>query len=148
MKPSSAKAKGKLLENYVADLIKSKGLDSKAHRDGASGAGNREKADISTSLTILGRQAMFECKNQKTIKMVEWWKQVDNECKSGGEPLLVTKYDREPLEASKITLYLETFLDLVVRASEPKSQENASKELKWHLEQIKRDAQKTLKLLK
>jgi hypothetical protein len=147
VKPQSAKAKGKLLENWVADQIKAKGLDNKAHRDGASGAGNREKADISTSLLILGRQAMFECKNQKTVKLVEWWKQTEEHCKSGGEPLLITKYDREPLEATKITLYFDTFLDLIKKAKEPPKIDNASRELRWHLERLKQDCKKTIDLL-
>lgn len=147
MKPSSAKQKGKLLENWVADQIKLKGLDHKAHRDGASGAGNREKADISTSLMILGRQCMFECKNQKSINFPQWWKQTEEHCKSGGEPLLITKYDKEPLEAAKITLYLDTFLDLLKKAQEPKTQFNANRELVWHLERVKQDAHKTIKLL-
>jgi hypothetical protein len=146
MLPKSAKQKGKVLENYVADQIRSKGIDSKAHRDGASGAGNREKADISTSMSILGRQAMIECKNQKAMKFQEWWKQLEQYVHDG-EPILAFKFDREGLEATKVVIYLDTFLDLVKRASEPKSQANANRELRWHLEQVKRDAQKTIKML-
>lgn len=146
MKSQSAKQKGKLLENYVADQIKVKGLDNKAHRDGASGSGNREKADISTSMTVLGRQAMFECKNQKTMKFNEWWRQLES-YSHDGEPILAFKFDRESLEATKVVIYLDSFLELVKKACEPKSQFNANRELVWHLERVKQDAQKTIKLL-
>lgn len=148
MNPSSAKQKGKLLENWVADQIVAKGLDNKARREGSSGAGNRDKADVVTSMTILNRNISIECKNQKTVNFPEWWKQCEEAAlKTSCEPLLVTKYDRESLEAAKVTLYLDTFLDLVKKASEPKSQTNANRELMWHLERVKQDAQRTLKIL-
>jgi hypothetical protein len=148
MKPSSAKQKGKLLENWVADQIVAKGLDNKARREGSSGAGNRDKADVVTSMTILNRNVSIECKNQKSISFPEWWKQCEEAAiKTSSEPLLVTKYDREPLEAAKVTIYLDTFLDLIKKASEPKSQFNANRELVWHLERVKQDAKKTLGLL-
>lgn len=113
MKPSSAKAKGKLLEDYVADQIILKGLDSKAHRDGASGAGNREKGDINTSMMVLGQNAGFECKNQATLHIPEWWKQTKKLESLQREPILAFKQFGEPLTETKVIIYLDTFLELV-----------------------------------
>ena len=113
MQPRSAKAKGNLLENHVADLLRDKGIDPKAIRDGASGAGNREKGDIITSADIFGRNLGIECKNQKTLKLKEWWKQVEKLESLGREPILVYKEHGKPLEDSKAVIYLDTLLDLI-----------------------------------
>ena len=75
MKPQSAIAKGKILENYISDQIREKGLDQFAARSAGSGNGNREKADIKTSMQVLGRNAGFEAKNHKSIHLPEWWAQ-------------------------------------------------------------------------
>lgn len=113
MKGKSAKAKGKLLEDYVADQIILKGLDSKAHRDGASGAGNREKGDINTSMMVLGQNAGIECKNQATLHIPEWWKQTKKLESLQREPILAFKQFGEPLTETKVIIYLDTFLELV-----------------------------------
>lgn len=112
MKIQSAKQRGKLLENWVADQIIAKGLDNRARRDGASGAGNREKADISTSLTINGINAGFECKNHKTLHIPDWWKQTKKLKTLNKEPILVYKLPREPFEETLCTLRLNTLLEL------------------------------------
>ena len=48
------KEKGKQLEDYVADQIVAKGIDSRARRDGASGAGTREKGGCENRRTNRG----------------------------------------------------------------------------------------------
>lgn len=113
MKPSSAKAKGKLLEDHVADQIVAKGLDPKARRDGASGAGNREKGDIITSLSILGQNVGIEVKNQANLAIPEWWRQTKKLESLGCEPLLVFKIYGEPLEETKVVMYLDTLLEVL-----------------------------------
>ncbi len=120
MKPSSAKAKGKLLEDHVADQIVAKGLDSKARRDGASGAGNREKGDICTSMMVLGQNAGIECKNQATLSIPDWWRQTKKMESLGREPILAFKIYGEPLTETKVVIYLDTFLELVKLANNEK----------------------------
>lgn len=117
MKPSSAKAKGKLLEDYVADQIVSKGIDIKARRDGASGAGNREKGDICTSMMVLGQNVGIECKNQATIKIQEWWRQTIKMEKLSREPVLCFHIENEPWIETKVVIYLDTFLEMAKMAS-------------------------------
>lgn len=113
MKPSSAIAKGKLLEEYVASQIREKGIDPKAYRAHGSGNGNTEKADIWTSMMVLGQNAGIECKNQANIKFPEWWKQTKKLANLGREPILVFKQFGEPLGETKCVIYLDTFLELI-----------------------------------
>jgi hypothetical protein len=117
MKISSAKAKGKLLEDYVADQIVLKGIDPKARRDGASGAGNREKGDICTSMMILGQNVGIECKNQSTLKIQEWWRQTAKMEKLQREPVLIFHIENEPFSETKAVIYLDTLLEMSKSAS-------------------------------
>ena len=130
--PQSAIQKGKLLENYVSQEIRKKRLDTLAMRQLGSGSG-KWKGDINTKMKVLNRQAVIECKNQANVHFQEWWKQCDKQTLGYGEPVLVIKLQNEPLEASKVVIYLDTFLELVKRASEPKIQEQ-DREFKWKLD--------------
>ena len=109
----STKQKGRLLENYVADQIVEKGLDPKARANGDSGAGNRDKSDISTALMILGQNVGIECKNQHTLKIQEWWRQTKKLEKLQMEPILAFHIENEPFSETKVVIYLDTFLELL-----------------------------------
>jgi len=113
MKGKSAVAKGKILEKYVADQIREKGIDPKAYPAHGSGNTNREKADIWTSMIILGQNAGIECKNQKVIKITEWWPQTRKLESLGREPVLVFKIHHAPLGDTLATVYLDTLLELI-----------------------------------
>ena len=111
--PRSRKQKGKDLENYIADQFISKGLDKRARGDGASGAGNREKADIVTSVQIFGRNLGIEAKNWKKASVQSWWKQAQKLEVLGREPVVAYKLFGESLEETKVIIYLDTFLDMI-----------------------------------
>lgn len=64
------KKKGNRWENKLANWLQDNGI--KAHKDSASGGGNREKGDISNNLDMT-----IESKAAKTIKLMDWWKQVE-----------------------------------------------------------------------
>jgi Holliday junction resolvase len=113
MTPRSKIQKGKLLEQHVADQLREKGLDDKAYRAHGSGNGNREKADIWTSMMILGQNAGIECKNQSKINIPDWWRQTQKLEKLGREPVLVFKLPYEPLGGTLAVVYLDTLLDLI-----------------------------------
>jgi hypothetical protein len=154
MKPNSAIQKGKLLENWLADKIVALGLDSKACRSAGSGNGNREKSDINTSLTILGRNAGFECKNHRTLAIPAWWRQVEKLEQLGREPVLAFKLPQEGLEATKVVIYADTLLKLLKQAKNANGevlQDTASpdkqRELKWALERARTEIDRLRKLL-
>lgn len=105
--------KGKILEKYVADQIRLKGIDPKAYPSHGSGNSSSEKGDIWTSMMVLGQNVGIECKNHSTLHIPEWWKQVKKLESLGREPMLVFKIYGEPLEATKVVMYLDTVLELL-----------------------------------
>lgn len=120
MKPRSAIAKGKILESYVADQIREKGIDEKAYRAHGSGSGNREKSDIWTSVMVNGRNVGIECKNQAALKIPEWWRQTIKLQSLDREPMLVFKLYGENLGEAKAILYLDTVLEMIKETKELK----------------------------
>lgn len=114
IKTRSARAKGIEWENYIADQIREKGLDPKAIRDGASGAGTREKADINTSVQIFGRNLGIEAKNHEKLNLPDWWRQVEKLETLGREPILIFKLPNRSPRIPLVTIYLDTFLDMLV----------------------------------
>ena len=113
MKPRSAKAKGKILESYVAEQIRDKEIDPRAYPSHGSGSSPTEKGDIWTSMMILGQNAGIECKNHKTLSIPDWWRQTKKLESLGREPVLVFKIDQEPLGDTKCVVYLDTLLELI-----------------------------------
>lgn len=126
----SSKQKGKLLEDYVADQIVAKGIDPRARRDGASGAGNREKGDICTSMMVLGQNAGIEVKNQKTLCIPDWWRQCKKLESLSREPILVFKINNAQFSDTLATVYLDTLLELIKAAREPT--ETIQKGIEYH----------------
>lgn len=148
MKASSAKQKGKLLEDYCADLLVSTGLDKRAKRDGASGAGTREKGDISTSVEINGRNLGIECKNHAVPHVKDWWKQAQKLEDLGREPVLVYKLKGEGLDDTKVIIYYSTFLELLQGQSEGIcDREHFPENLKWKVKRLKDYAHDLMKEL-
>ena len=122
MKAKSAKAKGNKLENWIADKLRSKGIDNKAIRDGASGAGTREKGDIITSASVFGRNLGIEAKNHKVPHIKDWWQQAKKLEILGREPVLAYKLENEKYEETKVVIYLDTFLDMIKALKEVNKQ--------------------------
>ncbi len=109
----STKQKGRILENWVADQIRDKGIDVRARAEMSSGAGTREKGDIWTSMMILGQNVGIECKNQSTLKIQEWWRQTKKLESLSREPMLVFHIEHEPFGETKCVMYLDSLLELV-----------------------------------
>lgn len=145
----SAIAKGKLLEDWVAQQIREKGLDPKAYRSHGSGNTNNEKGDIWTSMMVLGQNVGFECKNQANLAIPEWWRQTKKLESLRREPVLVFKQFGEKLEEAKCVIYLDTFLELVkaqssaVFITSPEPAEN--REQKWAIQNAITALKKLLK---
>lgn len=116
----STKQKGRALENYVADQIQLKGIDLRARAEISSGAGNREKGDIWTSMMILDQNVGIECKNQSNLKIQEWWRQTKKMESLSREPLLVFHIENEPFGETKCVLYLDTVLEMIKQVNELK----------------------------
>jgi hypothetical protein len=113
--------KGKILEKYVADQIRLKGIDEKAYPSHGSGSSPTEKGDIWTSMMILTQNAGIECKNHAILHILEWWKQTKKLESLGREPMLVFKIYGEPLPETKVIMYLDSVLELIKENKELKS---------------------------
>lgn len=109
----TAVQKGKLLEKYVADQIRAKGIDPRAYPAHGSGNTNTEKGDIWTSMMILGQNAGIECKNHKSLAIPEWWRQTRKLESLGREPVLIYKIHDQPFGETLCTIYLDTLLELI-----------------------------------
>ena len=144
MNPRSAIQKGKELENYTADQINLKGLDTNARRSSGSGNGNREKADVDTNMMVLGRNAGIECKNYKNAHVQEWWDQAKKLEVLGKEPIVVYKLQGESLGEAKAIIYLDTLLDLIKRSTEPKTAKTDNQRLQWLLRSLNKNAKAVL----
>ena len=147
------KEKGKQLEDWVADQIVLKGIDTRARRDGASGAGNREKGDIQTSMMVFNQNVGIECKNHKTIHIKDWWNQTKKLESLGREPMLVYKIQGQGMEDTLCTMYLDTILELIKSsqrfkiASEPTQTPIYGKDIKWKAERLKNELKEFIKLI-
>jgi Holliday junction resolvase len=153
MKGRSAKAKGKLLEDHVAKEIRERGIDPRAARDGASGASNREKADVGAVILFdEGQRSIgIECKNYAKAHVQDWWRQAEKLCDVGyTDPVVVYKLKGEKYTDAKAIVRLDTLLDLIVLAGDPRESEYTSKDnnkLKWALRALKEAINKVIKLL-
>ncbi len=108
----NTRQKGQTLEKYVCEQIREKGLDDGCRPSFNSGATNTEKADIWTSLTMNGQNVGVECKNHKTVHLVDWWEQTRKLEKLGREPMLVYKIHNAPLGDTLCTMYLDSVLEM------------------------------------
>lgn len=109
----NTRTKGQILEKHVCEQIRKKGLDDHVRPAFNSGATNTEKADIWTSLMINGQNAGIECKNHKTVHLIDWWEQTRKLEKLGREPMLVYKIHNAPLGDTICTMYLDSVLELL-----------------------------------
>lgn len=82
MKAKSAKAKGDRLENWVASELRKQGIDAK--RMPGSGSFNHFKSDIYANIPY-----SFECKNQETTKVWEWYEQAKKDAGMNKKPIVV-----------------------------------------------------------
>lgn len=116
MAAKTAKAriqKGKNLEDYVCEQLKSKGIDDRARRSYGSGNSNGIKADIDTSATILGLALGLECKHVDRLDLNDSLKQAEKLASLGYEPVLVFKRTQDRYENTRCVIYLDTLFDLI-----------------------------------
>jgi hypothetical protein len=96
MKPKSAIAKGKILEEFISDRLIKSGLDVRAHRQKGSGNGEA-KGDVSNCLGLC-----FEAKNTANFQAKQYWEQAKRESLGAQIPCIVWHQNNIPLEESKL----------------------------------------------
>lgn len=118
--------KGKDLENFVAGLLNSSGIDSQAIRQIGSGNGKR-KGDIHTSIDWT-----FECKNTARFDWGEASKQVAREAMGYGKEVIIWHPPKTPLDSSVAIINIHDFIDLLKTAQAPKIKSD-DREMKYKL---------------
>ena len=134
------KKKGNIWENKFANWLRDNGIF--AYKDGASGGGSREKADVGNSLNL-----HFEVKAVKKINLFEVWKKACHECtKTHNDPVLAIHFDNMPDNEWLMVLHSEHFLNLLTKTEGVKTDYQDPK-LKWGLTRLKNEINSVMKLL-
>ena len=144
MQPKSAIAKGKKLEEFVAEAIQIAGL-GKSIRTPGSGSGNRFKGDLFNNLEF-----MFEIKNEENPHFLQNIKQARRQAEIGNwnrdKWILVQRNPESPQNNPELFAVMDFYklLELLKKNSEPKTKE-PDRELKWKLEKLKQIAKEIIK---
>lgn len=103
----NSKKKGNKWENNLANWLRDHGV--KAWKDASSGAGSREKGDIGNNLDMT-----IESKAAKTIKLMEWWEQVDYAAAiHHNQPVLFIHQDGMRKNEWLVVMHSEDWIELV-----------------------------------
>lgn len=106
----NSKRKGNNFENKFANWLKDNGI--KAWKDGASGGGTREKADVGNNLNL-----HFEIKAVKRINLQEVWKKALLECgKTHNDPVIAIHFDGMKDDNFLMVLDNHHFLDILQKS--------------------------------
>lgn len=103
MKAKSAKAKGSRFEKFVLQYVR-ENLDAHAYQPAGSGNG-LEKGDV----YLPNHDVVMEVKNQKTIKLLDFWEQTEEQAHNQ-MPALIIRHPR--FAEGKKTLAVVHFEDL------------------------------------
>jgi len=137
--PINSKKKGNLWENKFANWLRDNGI--KAWKDGASGGGSREKADVGNNLNL-----HFEVKAVKKINILRVWEKACHECtKTHNQPVIAVHFDGMPDNEWLMVIHSEHFLDLLVK--EGVENDYVDPKLKWKVNNLKQAAHDVIKLL-
>lgn len=135
----NAKKKGNKGENAFANWLIKNGI--KAWRDGASGGGHNEKADIGNNLNL-----HFEVKTVKRIGLMEVWKKALLECqKTHNLPVLAIHFDGMPEEEWLMVISSQHFLELLQGESEPVDMTYEDPKKKWAIKNLIEASKKVLR---
>ena len=103
----SPKAKGKLLEKFIAEWLRNTGIDPQARPEVGSGSG-RYKGDIATKLPLT-----IECKNTKNFHAEQFMKQAEEASMGYQEAIVIWKPPNKPPENSRVFMSLSLFEKLL-----------------------------------
>lgn len=109
MKIQSAIAKGKQLENWIVERLRSSGLDTRAMRNPGSGNG-KNKGDIWNDLNL-----SIEAKNTQNFSMNSFVEQAEKQSLGTQEPIVVWHPPHKPLEDSVVIIKWHYFEELLLK---------------------------------
>ena len=141
MMPRSAIQKGKELENFVVEKIRTSGLDIHAKRQEGSGNGLK-KGDIYTALDWT-----IECKNTKNFNYKEAAAQVQRESMGYQHEAIIWHPPQRPLGDSIVIINIDEFIDLLKQKQKGMSRDEIfnKREFKYNLEKLCFHAKQVIK---
>jgi len=138
----NSKKKGNLWENKFANWLKDNGI--KAWKDGMSGGGSREKADVGNNLNL-----HMEVKAVAGINLKKVWDKAEFECqKTHNTPLIAIHFNGMPDNKFLIVIDNDAWLDLMLKKPEEKvvmEEVEDSREKKWAIQNSITSLKKLLK---
>ena len=136
---TNSKKKGNHGENLFAQFLVANGI--KAWKDGASGGGHNEKADVGNNLNI-----HFEVKTCKAINLKTVWYKAIHECtKTHNDPVLAVHFDGMPPNEWLMVLHSDHFIDLLTGKKENESVYVDPKN-KWAVQKLLESAKQVIKI--
>lgn len=88
----------------------------------------------------------IEAKNQKTIKLIDWWEQTQRQ-RTDRTAVLILRNPRKPeFQESLVVMDLEEWIELVKKQNEETEViNNKDQKLKWKIKRLKDAAQEVFK---
>ena|SRR3990167_1354986 len=135
----NSKKKGNLWENRFSNWLIDNGI--KAWKDGMSGGGDREKADVGNNLNL-----HIEVKGVKKVNLQKVWKKALQECeKTHNSPLIAIHFDGMKDDEFLIVINNYDWLDLVKGESAPIDMTYEDPKQKWAIKNLIEASKKVLK---
>ena len=139
MNPKSAIAKGKELENFVANLLTD--IDPTATRQHGSGNG-LAKGDVRNTLNL-----NIECKNTAKMNWKGASEQVAREGMGYGTDVVIWHPPQKSLDNSVVIINIHDWHDLLKKSQEPKlAAKTESREEKYKIQNLIQAAKNVLKI--
>lgn len=136
---TNSKKKGNVWENKLANWLNSHGF--KASKDPSSGS-HLERGDISNSMNLT-----IESKAAKTVKLMEWWKQVEYAAtQQRNEPVLFIHVDGMPDSEWLVVMHSEDWIERMKGNVETK-QDYQDPKAKWAFQNAREALRTALKYL-
>lgn len=134
MKQKSSQKTGNEYEEHLKEILRSE-LDAKARITYLSGRGT-DKSDV----YLPGFSIEIECKNQKTIKLIDWWEQCKRQEINNLSVLALTNPRKPKMKETLIVMDLYDWIELIKNQKEKDEVESATdKNFKWRVKRL-RDA--------
>jgi len=142
MKKKSTHEIGNEFEEHLIKVLKCK-LDKGAKKTYGSGSG-LDKQDI--ILPEFGVE--IEAKNQKTIKLIDWWEQCKRQEYGNKGVLILSNPRKAKFNESLVVMSLDDWIDIMQKQNEVVEVEtNFNPELKWKVKRLKDAAHEVFKTL-
>lgn len=141
MKAKSARGKGSRFESYLVKRLQE--IDPDTRRNYASGSGY-DKGDCRMPLYDFN----IEAKNASAVHLVKDFKQADDQCVSGGIPVLMIRNPKQAeFKQTYVVMDLEDWLEVMSENTMYQTDDVLTNDTKWKLKRLKDAANDVIKII-